>query len=212
VLFLGFTLTRRQSRSQELLEARLDYYTSLLPRLNDLMCYMTFIGGWRDVRPPDVIRLKRELDRDFNCAWPLFSKGVKPAYDQFMNLCFKTFNEWGSDPRFLSSAYRRREAWCLPEGWDRSWDAMFAYSDTRVIPGSELMALRSAYDALVRAMVKDLNLERSRSQYTSAQVSLNAHATPREDIAGSQAEETKLSEGASPFHTMATPDEPADHG
>ena len=79
VLFLGFVLTRRQSRSQELLKARLDYYQSLMPMLNDLMCFMTFIGSWRDLPPPRVVQLKRELDREFHCAYPLFSDPVKPA-------------------------------------------------------------------------------------------------------------------------------------
>ena len=53
------------------------------------MCFMTFIGSWRDLPPPRVVHLKRELDREFHCAHPLFSDPVKPAYDAFMDLCFK---------------------------------------------------------------------------------------------------------------------------
>jgi hypothetical protein len=189
VLALGFTLATRQSRSEELLKARLEYYRQLIPKLNDLMCYMTFIGGWREVSPPAIVNLKRELDREINCAAPLFSNAVKPAYDDLMNLCFKTFNEWGTDPRIMSSAYRRRQAWRLPGGWDAGWNGAFAYPDDRVITGSELITLRAAYDALVNAMVRDLNLERSRSQYTSAQVSLNAHEARRQDIDGSRSGE-----------------------
>jgi hypothetical protein len=186
VLFLGFVLTRRQSRSHELLKARLDYYQSLMPMLNDLMCFMTFIGGWRDMPPPDVVKLKRELDREFHCACPLFSAPVEPAYDAFLDLCFRTFNEWGRDPRIVSSAYQRRRSWRSPVGWKPAWDDLFLYADDRAIRGSELTSIRQAYDALVQAMVVDLNLARARSQYTSAQVSLNAHPAARRDIAGSE--------------------------
>jgi hypothetical protein len=207
VLVLGFTLTRRQSRSEELLKARLDYYRSLIPKLNDLMCYLTFIGDWRDVSPPEVVRLKRDLDRELNCAAPLFSDTVKPAYDAFMNHCFRTFNEWGSDPLIMSSAYRRRQAWRPPEGWEQSWDGSFAYSDAEVISGSELMSIRSAYDTLVKAMVTDLNLERSRSQYTSAQVSLNASAARRQDISGSHGDAATSAPSANPFHELTVADE-----
>ena len=207
VLVLGFVLTRRQSRSQELLKARLDYYQSLMPMLNDLMCFMTFIGSWRDLPPPRVVQLKRELDREFHCAHPLFSDPVKPAYDTFMDLCFKTFNEWGSDPRIVSSAYQRRRSWQQPDGWEPSWNDLFLYADDRPIPGAELKSIREAYDALVRAMVIDLNMARARSQYTSAQVSLNAHAPARDDIAGSEEEVGSPHLGANPFHDMSPADE-----
>lgn len=208
VLALGFLLTTRQSRSEELLKARLDYYRTLIPKLNDLMCYLTFIGGWRDLSPPQVVQLKRELDREFNCAAPLFSDAVKPSYDGFMDLCFKTFNEWGSDPRIMSSAYRRRQAWRPASVWEESWDPIFAYPDTRVIAGQELVDIRAAYDVLVKSMVTDLNLERARSQYTSAQVSLNAHETVRQDIGGSEPGGGTPSPSSNPFHEATDPDEP----
>jgi hypothetical protein len=77
---VAFLVTRSQSRSDELLRLRVDYYRALAPDLNRLMCYMTFIGTWRDDSPADVIGLKRRLDRTFFCAAPLFSPGVLDAY------------------------------------------------------------------------------------------------------------------------------------
>jgi hypothetical protein len=74
VAALAFYLTRRQDRSNELLKARIDYYNELAPDLNTLMCYLTFIGPWRDIPPPAIIELKRRVDQRFFCAAPLFTK------------------------------------------------------------------------------------------------------------------------------------------
>jgi len=70
---VGFFFVRRQSRSEQLQRIRLDYYQELLPELNRLMCYMTFIGTWRANSPLDIVRVKRRLDARFVCASPLFS-------------------------------------------------------------------------------------------------------------------------------------------
>src|SRR5215471_17490309 len=69
-----------QWRNQELIKARLGYYGQLIPMLNDLMCYFTYIGTWKEPTPPQVITIKRKLDRDFYCAAPLFSEPVSAAY------------------------------------------------------------------------------------------------------------------------------------
>jgi len=178
---LGYVLARRQSRNDVLLAARLEEYRRLVPNLNALMCYMTFIGDWKALTPPEVVQLKRRLDSDFFAAAPLFSTEVQGAYGTFMDRCFQTFNTWGSDARLLTSAYRRRSA-CT--SWQEGWDALFAYDDDRTIPASELAALRTSYDAVVAALVRDLDLTRARTKYTSDLVSLNAHAPRAVEITG----------------------------
>lgn len=44
-----------QWRSQKLIEKRLSIYDELAPLFNDLLCYFTYVGGWRDLNPPDVV-------------------------------------------------------------------------------------------------------------------------------------------------------------
>ena len=181
VAVLAYLLSKRQRQSGELLSARLGYYQTLSPLLNDLVCYMTFIGGWQSMSPLDVIKLKRTLDKQFHCAAPLFSTDVSDTYSVFTDRCFKTFNLWGQDAKILSSAYRRRGG--LP--WESSWDGYFAYPDDRAIPKEELEGTRRAYDGLVAALVRDIDITRARSEYTTSAVSLNAHAPQRNDIAAS---------------------------
>lgn len=181
IVGLGYVLAKRQSRNDVLLTARLEDYRRLVPNLNALMCYMTFIGDWKALTPPQVVQLKRSLDSDFFAAAPLFSAEVQSAYSSFMDRCFKTFNTWGSDARLLTSAFRRRSA-C--PSWKEGWDAHFAYDVSRTIPASELAALRASYDELVAALVRDLDLTRARTKYTSDLVSLNAHAPRAVEISG----------------------------
>ncbi len=184
VLVLGYMFTKKQSRSEGLLNARFEYYERLAPQLNTLMCYMTFIGDWNRHSPDQVVKLKRSLDRQFYCALPLFSSPVGEAYRSFMNSCFQTFNAWGKEPLINSSAYRRREAWNAAAGWESHWDGMFLKGDRDVITSEELMRLRQKHDAIIAAIVRDLDMTRARSQYTSGSVVLTAHAPPQEDIGG----------------------------
>lgn len=181
VAVLAAVLARRQSRSHELLAARLDEYRRLVPDLNTLMCYVTFIGDWKSLTPAEVVALKRRLDKNFFCAAPLFSARVMTAYTKFIDCCFQTFNAWGEDARILTSAYRRRAAVLR---WSPDWDRLFAYDDRRPIPGSELAQVRSAYDELVATIVGDIDITRARAAYTTSAVVLNAHMPRRADIEG----------------------------
>jgi hypothetical protein len=184
---LAYVLTRSQSRSEELLRTRLDYYRELAPELNRLMCYMTFIGGWRDLSPEDVVAMKRRLDETFYCAAPLFSPAALDAYERLMDRTFTTFRQWGQDATIVSSAYRRRQTWqgTGDHGWRAEWDAYFTMADDEPITAEMLQDYRQTYDALIAAMARELDLTRARARYTTSLVSLNASAPRREDIDGS---------------------------
>ena len=185
VLVLGILLATRQARSGELLRTRTDYYKVLVPNLNNLMSYMTFIGTWRDHAPTEIVALKRVLDKDFFCAAPLFSGRVRDAYSDFLDQCFSTFNNWGEDARIVSSAYRRRQAWRRNDSaWLPEWDHMFKKAEDDVISAEELTALRSSYDKLLAALVSDLAITRPKKNYTTTLVSLNAHAPRARPVSG----------------------------
>lgn len=184
VAIVGFVLARSQNRNTELLKVRLDYYRLLAPGLNRLMCYMTFIGTWRDDSPPQIIEQKRQLDHTFFCAAPLFSPGVLKSYTALMTETFSTFNDWGEDAKIRSNPYRRRQSWRCGQPWDSAWDRLFAFDDAATISAQRLRNYRELYDALIGQMVKDLAVTRTRSKYTTDEVSLNAYAPARDDITG----------------------------
>lgn len=187
VAVLVYVLSKSQSRSEELVRARLEYYKMLAPDLNLLMCYITFIGGWRDESPVEVVALKRRLDMNFHCAAPLFSSEVADAYNNLMRDSFSIFGRWGIDARIKSSAYRRRQAWTGTgeNAWQSDWDSFFALRDSDTISGESLTRYRKQYDLLLALAAKDISLTRARTQYTTDLVSLNAHAPRAQDIRGS---------------------------
>ncbi len=184
VVVLAVIFSRIQTRNDELLKARIQYYKELAPDLNVLMCYMTFIGRWRDMSPEEAVETKRRLDSKFFCASPLFSDSVREAYTNMMDMYFLTFNDWGDDAKILSSGFRRRQAWRHEIPWRSSWDGMFTKEDTDVISAQELWDLRGRYDRLIASIVRDLDLTRARAEYTTNLVSLNAHRPQRDPISG----------------------------
>jgi hypothetical protein len=56
--------------------------------MNDLMGYLTYIGRWKELTPPDVVATKRDADRPFYSIAPLFSESAVEAYQGFLDQCF----------------------------------------------------------------------------------------------------------------------------
>ncbi|MGH3758182.1 hypothetical protein [Actinophytocola sp.] len=180
VAVVGYQLNRRlkqleadQWRNQELIKARLQYFGQLAPMLNDLMCYLTFIGRWKELTPPQVVAIKRDTDRLFFSVSPLFSQGAVEAYENFLGHCFETFGRWGADARIRSGFVRRREA--AGNHWRTEWQEMFTYSEIDEIQESDLDEIRISYDKVLAALVDDVKLLVSRERYARAEVTINAH-------------------------------------
>ncbi len=180
VVILGLLVNKRLKRVEEqqwrgraLIEARLEYYADLAGDLNDLLCFFTFVGSWKELSPPSIVKLKRELDRKFHIHQPFFSEQAATAYSNFMGCCFETFGEWGADARLKTGYGRRREA--LGDRWNDDWNRLFQLTDEAPIPGEDLLEVRRLYVELVARLVDEIQLTNSRPDYVSAKVSLNAH-------------------------------------
>jgi len=176
---IGFVVSRRlkriealQWRSHELIAARLRYYREIVEPLNDLFCYFTFIGSWKEMTPPTVIETKRSLDRTFHTLAPFFDLDVVTAYNRFMELCFDTFGRWGEDARLRTGSRRRRDSSAVP--WLDEWDSMFSRAPDEPVSAGELEGIKSAYNEVVARLVGDIQLIDARTNYATAQVVLNA--------------------------------------
>lgn len=162
-----------QWRNQELIKARLEYFKVLVPKMNDLMCYYTFIGVWKDFTPPQIIDIKRTLDREFHCAVPLFSDGLHEAYDQFMSVCFETFGAWGQNAKLRTGYGRRKEA--AGADWDPGWEPMFSLAAGDDITRQSLTEVRKRYETLMSAFASDIELNVARTRYVTADLTAGAH-------------------------------------
>lgn len=179
VAIIGYLLSQRlkrydaaQWRNQELIKARLGYFGQLAPMLNDLMCYLTFIGRWKELTPPQVLAIKRDADRLFFSVSPLFSEGATIAYHEFFHLCFRMDNEWGSDAKIRSGYIRRRAA--AGTAWDVQWERMFTHLEGNDVQTNEMASVRSGYDKVLAALVEDIELLAPRQGYAPTNVYVNA--------------------------------------
>jgi len=180
VAVIGYLLNRRlklyeasQWRNQELIKARLQYFGQLAPMMNDLMCYLTFVGRWKDLTPPDVVAIKRNADRLLYSIAPLFSESAVKAYQSFLDQCFSTYGRWGADARIRSGFSRRRDA--AGDTWRAEWDDLFTHQVGDEINESSLAEIQTSYNKLLAALVEDVQLLAPRDRYADGDVVINAH-------------------------------------
>ena len=53
-----------QWANQIVVTRRLDIFAQLAPGLNQLLCFATFVGGWKEIQPGQAIAIKRQPGRD----------------------------------------------------------------------------------------------------------------------------------------------------
>lgn len=157
VALLGVYLTRLakrfehlQWRNQRLIEKQIVIYDDLAPALNDVLCYFTFIGCWKELTPPEVIKLKRVIDKKIYLASPLFSDEFFGACINFMAKCYATYQGWGLDAKLKTTSTRRREA--AGDAWKPSWNDCFSQEP------SDPKEIREAYKRIMHVFSKDIGL------------------------------------------------------
>lgn len=138
-----------QWRGQKLVEKRLALYDDLAPLLNDVMCYFTFVGCWKDLSPSEVVALKRIIDKKVYVAAPLFSKAFFEACMRFQNICFETYSGWGQDARLKTKFGRRRDS--HPD-WNAKWESAFSNVS------SDPEEVRAAYSEVMRVLARDIGV------------------------------------------------------
>jgi hypothetical protein len=115
----------RQWVNQKVVEKRLEIYDQLAPQLNDVLCYFTFVGCWKDFDPPAMVEMKRSLDRKIHLAKPLFPAGFFVACQLFLRECFTRFSgPWGSDAQLRTTMDARIKA--HPRPWQSNWADHFS--------------------------------------------------------------------------------------
>jgi hypothetical protein len=66
---LGYFVARTGRRLEQLRWAnqtvvvrRLEVFAGVAPQLNQLLCFGTFVGRWKEIQPREAIGLKRNID------------------------------------------------------------------------------------------------------------------------------------------------------
>lgn len=158
VAAVGFWLNRRlkkieqlQWASQQVVEKRIEFYYSAVPKLNDLLCYFTYVGSWKDLTPPEVVRLKRVLDKEFYINAPILPPEILERYFLLVSKCYRSFSGWGADAKLRTRIERRKEA--SGKSWETAWEFLF-YTENVLEPRE----IQDDYNGLVGALANTLGI------------------------------------------------------
>lgn len=142
-----------QWRTQKLIEKRLTVYDDLAPHFNDLLCYFTYVGCWKELDPPSIVAFKRVMDKKIHLAAPLFSPEFFLACSKFQNLCFETYGGWGKDALLRTHSERRQTA--RHGDWNDDWNTCFSSSP------SDAKDIRTAYVIVMQLFSADIGVNQS---------------------------------------------------
>jgi len=160
VVVLGVLFARASRRieqvqwgNQTVVTHRLRIFAELAPGLNQLLCFATFVGGWKEIDPHKAIEIKRKLDETMYANRVLFSDELFAAYHRFMSTLFAMFATTDADallraPIAHDLGDRRKLSW-----WNENMTRLFSTSDTAGVG-----EIQEAYDELGRQFRADLNV------------------------------------------------------
>jgi hypothetical protein len=158
---LGFYVARASRRieqiqwaNQTVVTRRLDIFGQLAPGLNQLLCFATFVGSWKEIQPRQAIAIKRQLDQTMYANKVLFSAGLFTAYQTFMTTLFAMYAATDADAQLrapIESTWgnRRNLPW-----WDDSMVGLFS------ITTANLDDIQASYDQLTERFRADLYVTR----------------------------------------------------
>jgi len=166
VVVFGWWISRRlksfehlQWANQKVVEKRLRVYEEVVPVLNDLLCYFTYVGAWKSVKPETIVGLKRELDRVAYVNSPLLPPDFLSRYNNFIHLCYQTYSGWGEDAKLRMKFERRQDA--FPDTWLDEWATCFDEWATCFVDEDECsdpQEVRAAYGELVAYFASELGV------------------------------------------------------
>lgn len=158
VVVLGVLFTKASRRieqvqwaNQTVVTHRLDVFDKLAPGLNQLLCFATFVGSWKDVDPLKAIAIKRDLDQTMYANKVLFSDELFTAYHEFMSSLFAMYAKTDADalvraPINHTLGDRRKLSW-----WNDAMSHRFSTDHA-----TEIGKIQAAYDALSQQFRADL--------------------------------------------------------
>jgi hypothetical protein len=155
---LGIFIARASRRieqvqwaNQTVVSRRLDIFAQVAPSLNQLLCFATFVGGWKEIQPRQAIALKRKLDETMYASKVLFSDQLFAAYHHFMTALFAMYATTDADAHLrapIDSQWgdRRNMPW-----WEDSMTSLF--SPHSIVSTDDAQA---AYEQLAQRFRADL--------------------------------------------------------
>lgn len=143
-------LNKKHQTNQSLVEKRIKIYDRIGPKLYEIFCFYCYQGNWKSMTPLDVIRLKKELDRDIASNSPIFSNDISEKYLAFIRLCYISVSGWEHKEK-IKSLYEIRQEQNIE--WNDDWIQFF---DTKNVV--DAITLKERYDELTEYFRRDLSI------------------------------------------------------
>jgi hypothetical protein len=168
---LGLYIARASNRieqvqwaNQTVVTRRLDIFAQLAPGLNQLLCFATFVGGWKEIQPRQAIAVKRQLDETMYANRVLFSEQLFGAYHRFMTSLFAMWATTGADALLrapIDSRWgdRRNLPW-----WEDWMTSLFSAESPASIED-----IQAAHDELAQRLRAELYVTRQARPLLAAQ-------------------------------------------
>ena len=131
-----------QWANQTVVTRRLEIFDELAPGLNQLLCFATFVGTWKDTDPRKAIAIKRDLDQIMYANKVLFSDELFAAYHRFMTVLFDMFGTTGADAKVRTPIESKWGSRRDLDWWDDTMTGRFTAEAV------SLDDIQAAYDAL----------------------------------------------------------------
>jgi hypothetical protein len=133
VLVIGIMISSNMKETERLGGLRVDIYRQIGGDIQDIYCYLAFVGNWKEQTPLNVIEHKRSLDRTMYTYQPLFSTRLFEAYQKFIGEAFATWQGAGQDARIRSAVatVRGDRAVHIAE-WKPEWAQRFTGEDNKM--------------------------------------------------------------------------------
>lgn len=156
----GIVVDRRLRRveavqwaNQTVVTRRAEIFSAVGSKLNQLLCFGTFVGRWKEITPQDAVTLKRGLDEIMYANRVLFSNELFTAYEHFMASVFAMYSNTDTDaqirvPIASTLGDRRNLAW-----WNTVPDMATRFATTDSSTAEEV---RHSYEALGQRWRADL--------------------------------------------------------
>jgi hypothetical protein len=158
VVGLGFCLARLSRRveavqwaNQTVVTRRVEIFTQVAPKLNQLLCFATFVGRWKEIAPQQTTTIKRDLDEIMFANRMLFSDELFNAYQLFMASLFDMYASTDADAPLraqITTALgdRRNLVW-----WEDPMTSRFSATNSATIG-----EVQATYEALGQRFRADL--------------------------------------------------------
>lgn len=138
-------------QTQKGIEWKQSLFDRTIGNLNKLFCAFNYVGDWRTLAPPEIIKVKRELDGAIYGYKMLLGRETLDAYGGLMNVSFETARGRGKLIKIKANVEMYKEEL---QDWKDSYTEMFVPPDLR----TRRKEFNLLYDKFIAFYFRDVGL------------------------------------------------------